>query len=82
MSGSDRDLEVDKVAKAIQGVIAHAALDGRCVQPDRSASMIAKFYPNCGETTAEIAERITMAAIYALVPVELTQPKPERNRGS
>ena len=66
-----QESEVDKVAAAIQNLVA-SALSGRTlVRPVRSASMIAKFFPASGMTEAEIAERITMAAVHSLVRVEL-----------
>jgi len=65
-----QDSEVDKVAQAIQGLVGRASRGRMIVRPVRSASMIAKFFPASGITEAEIAERITMAAIHALVRVE------------
>jgi hypothetical protein len=66
-----QDSEVDKVAEAIQNLVASARRASTLVRPTRSASMIAKFYPASGMSEAEIAERITMAAIHSLVRVEL-----------
>jgi len=66
-----QDSEVDKVAHAIQGLVARASRGRTVVRAARSASMIAKFFPASGITEAEIAERITMAAVHALVRVEL-----------
>ena len=70
MSNYERT-EVDKVAQEIQGLVARAARAGTTVRPIRSASLIAKFFPASGMTEAEIAQRLTMAAIHALVRVEL-----------
>ena len=67
-----QDSEVDKVAQAIQGLVGRALRGRMIVRPARSASMIAKFFPASGIPEAEIAERITMAAIHALVRVEIT----------
>jgi hypothetical protein len=67
-----QDSEVDKVAQAIQGIIGRASRGHTIVRPARSASMIAKFFPASGIPEAEIAERITMAAIHALVRVDVT----------
>ena len=66
-----QDAEVDKVAQAIQSLVARALRGRTVVRPTRSASVIAKFFPASGIAESEIAERITMAAIHALVQVEL-----------
>jgi len=70
---SKQESEVDMIAKAIQGLIAQAGHDGSCVMTARSASMIAKFHPNSGLTASEIADRITMAAVFARVPTEMSK---------
>jgi hypothetical protein len=67
-----QDSEVDKVAHAIQSIIARASRERTIVRPARSASMIAKFFPASGIPESEIAERITMGAIHALVRVDAT----------
>ena len=66
-----QESEVDKVAEAIQNLVARASRGRTLVRPTRSASVIAKFFPASGMTEAEIAEQITMAAIHSLVRVEL-----------
>jgi hypothetical protein len=46
------------VAEEIRRVIAEAIENGGCVDAARKASIIAQAHPNCGLTTAQIAERV------------------------
>ena len=64
------------VTEAIRAVLAQAIKDGGCVNAAVSASVIAESFPGSGETPAQIAERIAVAATYAQVAVEIGKPMP------
>ena len=59
------------VTEAIRAVLAQAIKDGGCVNAAVSAGVIAKSFPESGETEVQIAERIAAAASYAQVAVEI-----------
>jgi hypothetical protein len=61
------------VSGEIRRVIAEAAEAGRSVHALNSALSIAKAYPNCRLTTAQIADRVTGAALAAQLPLTLSK---------
>ena len=62
------------VSDEIRRVIADAIKDGDSVDAAGKASIIAQAYPNCGLTTAQIAERLIEAAVAARVALQLRKP--------
>jgi len=61
------------VAEEIRRVIADAIKDGGCVDAAVNASIIARAYPRCGLTTAQITERVIEAAVAARVALQLSK---------
>ena len=72
---NDRETDADRVAQEIRSLVERAGRAQTIVHPRRSATIIRKLFPASGMNEAEIAERITMAAIYALVRVEIAPPQ-------
>lgn len=58
----------------IRRVIADAIKDGGCVDAASSTSIIAQPHPECGLTTAQIAERLIGAAVAARVALQPSGP--------
>lgn len=63
------------VSEEIRRVIAQAAKDGSSVHPGNSVMRIARSYPNCRLTAAQIAERIMEAALAAQLPLTRSERK-------
>ena len=62
------------VLEEIRRLVAESIEEKSCLDTGRSALRIAKAYPNCGMSAAEIAEEIVRAAIPAGIAVEFGRP--------
>ena len=71
MSPANLKLVQGLVLEEIRRLVAESIEERSCLSSGRSALRIARAYPNCGMTPAEIAEEILRAAIPAGVAVEL-----------
>ena len=58
----------------IRRIVADAIENGHCLRAGPCAAAIARAYPGCGMSPAEIAERIVEAAVHARVTVEMSRP--------
>lgn len=74
MSAANLSLVQGLVIEEIRRLVADSIEERSCLDTGRSAVRIAKAYPNCGMTAAEIAEEIVRAAIPAGIAVELGHP--------
>jgi hypothetical protein len=73
MSVANLKLVQGLVLEEIRRLVAETIEDSGCLDSGRSALRIARAYPNCGMTPAQIAEEILRAAIPAGIAVEFSR---------
>lgn len=74
MTNVDQSLLFTLIWEEIRRTVADAIENGHCLLAGPSAAAIARAYPGCGMSPAEIAERIVEAAVHARVAVEMSRP--------
>jgi hypothetical protein len=73
MSIADLRLVQGLVFEEIRRIVAESIEAKSCLDTGRCARRIARAYPNCGFTPAQIADEIVRAAIPAGVAVEFSR---------
>ena len=74
MTNVDQSLLFTLIWEEIRRIVADAIENGHCLRAGPCAAAIARAYPGCGMSPAEIAERIVEAAVHARVTVEMSRP--------
>ena len=74
MPGADQIRVRGLVSEEIRRLVAESIEDQGCLPAGRCAALIARAYPNCGLTPAEIADQIIEAAVHARITVEMSGP--------